>query len=173
MAGALTPRCPAVPRTGGNRTLAEPFQFKYGKLPEEFTKPRKRKTIVGVGIELRPAEPGSADAGLFVISDITPGGPAARAGVRPLDRVLAVEGACTDPSRCADAVLRCFALALAWPESACARRAGAAVNELSLGDVGRKLAGTVSTVCRAKEHRKALLRHSPSSPHVCIALGRR
>jgi S1-C subfamily serine protease len=48
---------------------------------------------VGVGIELRPAEPGSADAGLFVISDITPGGPAARAGVRPLDRVLAVEGA--------------------------------------------------------------------------------
>ena len=78
---------------GGNRTLAEPFQFKYGKIPEEFTKPRKRKTIVGVGIELRPAEPGSADAGLFVISDITAGGPAARAGVRPLDRVLAVDGA--------------------------------------------------------------------------------
>ena len=84
---------------GGNRTLAEPFQFKYGKLPEEFTKPRKRKTIVGVGIELRPAEPGSADAGLFVISDITPGGPAARAGVRPLDRVLAIEGASLEASR--------------------------------------------------------------------------
>ena len=48
---------------------------------------------MGVGIELRPAEPGSADAGLFVISDTTPGGPAARAGVRPLDRVLAVDGA--------------------------------------------------------------------------------
>jgi predicted metalloprotease with PDZ domain len=56
---------------------------------------------VGVGIELRPAEPGSADAGLFVISDITPGGPAARAGVRPLDRVLAGEGALeTKPNRC-------------------------------------------------------------------------
>jgi hypothetical protein len=85
----LTPRCYA----GGNRTLAEPFQFKYGKLPEEFTKPRKRKTIVGVGIELRAAEAGSADAGLFVVSDTTAGGPAARAGVRPLDRVLAVDGA--------------------------------------------------------------------------------
>ena len=79
--------------SGGNRTLAEAFQFKYGKIPEEFTKPRKRKTIVGVGIELRSAEPGSPDAGLFVVGDTTPGGPAARAGVRPLARVLAVDGA--------------------------------------------------------------------------------
>ena len=84
---------PSALPSGGNRTLAEPFQFKYGKLPEEFTKPRKRKTIVGVGIELRAAEAGSADAGLFVVSDTTAGGPAARTGVRPLDRVLAVDGA--------------------------------------------------------------------------------
>jgi hypothetical protein len=76
---------------GGNRTLAEPFQFKYGRIPEEFTKPRRRKTIVGVGIELRAGD--GADAGLFVVADVTAGGPAAKAGVRPLDRVLAVGGA--------------------------------------------------------------------------------
>ncbi len=77
--------------SGGNRTLAEPFQFKYGRIPEEFTKPRRRKTIVGVGIELRAGD--GADAGLFVVADVTAGGPAAKAGVRPLDRVLAVAGA--------------------------------------------------------------------------------
>jgi C-terminal processing protease CtpA/Prc len=48
---------------------------------------------VGVGIELAAADPTGADAGLFVVQDTTPGGPAARAGVRPLDRVVAVNGA--------------------------------------------------------------------------------
>jgi peptidylprolyl isomerase len=81
---------------GGNRTLAEPFNFKYGRIPEEFTKPRKRKTIVGVGIELTAADPTGADVGLFVVQDTTPGGPAARAGVRPLDRVMAINGALND-----------------------------------------------------------------------------
>lgn len=77
---------------GGNRTLAEAFGFKYGSIPDEFTKPKKRKTIVGVGISLTPCAPGSPDEGLFVVSDTTAGGPAASGGVRPLDRVLAVDG---------------------------------------------------------------------------------
>ncbi len=86
-------RADIAPQTGGNRTLAEPFVFKYGVLPEEFTKPKKRKTIVGVGVELRAGEAGSADEGLFVVADTTAGGPAAAGGIRPLDRVLAIDGA--------------------------------------------------------------------------------
>ena len=91
---ALTGACcrPSLPASGGNRTLAEAFQFKYGKLPSEFAKARKRKTIVGVGVQLRGGEAGSPDAGLFVISDVTAGGPAARAGVRPLERITGVDG---------------------------------------------------------------------------------
>lgn len=77
---------------GGNRTLAEAFSVKYGALPEEFTRPRRKQSFVGVGVELRPAEPGSSDEGLFIVSSTRAGGPAAQAGVRPLDRLLALDG---------------------------------------------------------------------------------
>ena len=38
---------------GGNRTVSEPMQFLYGKLPTEFSKPLKRKTVNGIGAEVR------------------------------------------------------------------------------------------------------------------------
>ena len=79
--------------TGGNRTLSEAFVFKYGALPDEFLRPKRRKTFLGVGVELRAGDPATPDDKLFLVADIRPGGPAARAGVRPLDRLLAVNGA--------------------------------------------------------------------------------
>ena len=77
---------------GGNRTLAEAFSFKYGVLPDEFTRPRRRATFVGVGVELRSGDVGTPDEGLFIVAGTRAAGPAAKAGLRPLDRVLAIDG---------------------------------------------------------------------------------
>lgn len=87
---------------GGNRTLAEPFQFKYGKVPDEFTRPRKRKTVNGVGIEVRQGERETADQGLLVVVDTTKDAPAAKGGLRPLDRIIAIDGAPTSDMTSAD-----------------------------------------------------------------------
>lgn len=38
---------------GGNRTIAEPLEFKYGRLPAEFNKPLVRKSIIGIGAEVK------------------------------------------------------------------------------------------------------------------------
>ena len=38
---------------GGNRTVSEPLQFSFGKLPTEYLKPLKRKTVNGIGAEVR------------------------------------------------------------------------------------------------------------------------
>jgi hypothetical protein len=84
---------------GGNRTLSEAFVFKYGALPEEYTRPKKRKTFLGVGVELRSGEKATPDENLFLVSEIRPGGPASRAGVRPGDRVLSIDGAFSRRSR--------------------------------------------------------------------------
>ena len=79
--------------TGGNRTLAEAFTFKYGVLPDEYKKPKKqRKTRVGVGLEIRSPDDPGAEPGVFVIADVSPKGPAAVAGVRPLERITAIDG---------------------------------------------------------------------------------
>lgn len=80
---------------GANRTLAEPFATAWpGGVPPELSRPRPaRPTRPSVGLTLRPADADSADAGLFIVTDVVAGGPAARGGVRPLDRLLAVAGA--------------------------------------------------------------------------------
>lgn len=79
---------------GGNRTLAEPFSFSWpGGAPPEMSRPRLKRTRLGLGLELKPAGDDTADAGLFIVTDVTPGGPASRGGVRPLDRLLSVNGA--------------------------------------------------------------------------------
>ena len=38
---------------GGNRTIAEPLEIKYGTLPKELNRPVVRNTIVGIGAEVR------------------------------------------------------------------------------------------------------------------------
>ena len=79
---------------GGNRTLSEAFTFKYGALPDEFNRPKaKRKTRVGVGLEIRTPDDPASEPGVFVIADVQAKGPASEAGVRPLERIVAVDGA--------------------------------------------------------------------------------
>lgn len=55
----------------------------------------QRKTVIGVGIELRLGSPDSADNGLLVVQDVTKNGPAYNAGVRPLDRITEIDGKTT------------------------------------------------------------------------------
>lgn len=73
---------------GGNRTISEPFQFKYGTLPNEFTKAAKRKNIIGVGIEVR-IDPDLRE--LYVVKCVF-NGPADRAGIKPNDVILEIDG---------------------------------------------------------------------------------
>ena len=78
---------------GGNRTLAEAFTFKYGVLPDEYKRPKKQmKTRVGVGLEIRSPDDPASEPGVFVIADVSSKGPAAAAGVRPLERITAIDG---------------------------------------------------------------------------------
>ena len=74
---------------GGNRTISEPFQFKYGTLPNEFTKAAKRKNVIGVGMEVR-IDPDLKE--LYVVKCVF-NGPADRAGIKPNDVILAIDGA--------------------------------------------------------------------------------
>ena len=73
---------------GGNRTISEPFQFKYGTLPNEFTKAAKRKNVIGVGIEVR-IDPDLKE--LYVVKCVF-NGPADRAGIQPNDVIVAIDG---------------------------------------------------------------------------------
>jgi peptidylprolyl isomerase len=73
---------------GGNRTISEPFQLKYGTLPNEFTKAAKRKNIIGVGVEVR-IDPELGE--LYVVKCVF-NGPADRAGIQPNDVILAIDG---------------------------------------------------------------------------------
>ena len=57
---------------GGNRTVSEPMQFLYGKLPTEFSKPLKRKTVNGIGAEVR-IDP---ELGELYVVKVSPDGPA-------------------------------------------------------------------------------------------------
>jgi len=73
---------------GGNRTISEPFQFRYGTLPNEFTKAAKRKNIVGIGAEVR-LDPELQE--LYVVKCVF-NGPADRAGIKPNDVVVSIDG---------------------------------------------------------------------------------
>lgn len=73
---------------GGNRTISEPFQFKYGTLPNEFTKAAKRKNIIGIGAEVR-IDPELQE--LYVVKCVF-NGPADRAGIKPNDVVVSIDG---------------------------------------------------------------------------------
>ena len=73
---------------GGNRTIAEPLELKYGKLPSDYAKPLVRKTVVGIGAELR-VDPELRE--LYVVNTVF-NGPADRAGIKPQDTIVAIEG---------------------------------------------------------------------------------
>jgi peptidylprolyl isomerase len=73
---------------GGNRTIAEPLELKYGKLPSDYAKPLVRKTVVGIGAELR-VDPELKE--LYVVNTVF-AGPADRAGIKPQDSIVAIEG---------------------------------------------------------------------------------
>jgi peptidylprolyl isomerase len=73
---------------GGNRTIAEPLELKFGKLPGDYAKPLVRKTVVGIGAELR-IDPELRE--LYVVNTVF-GGPADRAGIKPQDAIVSIEG---------------------------------------------------------------------------------
>ena len=72
---------------GGNRTIAEPLELKFGKLPGDYAKPLVRKTVVGIGAELR-IDPELRE--LYVVNTVF-GGPADRAGIAQ-DAIVSIEG---------------------------------------------------------------------------------
>ena len=69
---------------GGNRTVSEPMQFSYGKLPTEYSKALKRKTVNGIGAEVR-IDP---ELGELYVVKVSPDGPAAKAGFKANDVIL-------------------------------------------------------------------------------------
>jgi len=73
---------------GGNRTVSEPMQFSYGKLPTEYSKPLKRKTVNGIGAEVR-IDP---ELGELYVVKVSPDGPAAKAGFKANDVILEIDG---------------------------------------------------------------------------------
>ena len=73
---------------GGNRTVSEPMQFLYGKLPTEFSKPLKRKTVNGIGAEVR-IDP---ELGELYVVKVSPDGPAEKAGFKANDEILEIDG---------------------------------------------------------------------------------
>lgn len=73
---------------GGNRTIAEPLEFKYGKLPSEYAKPLVRKTVVGIGAEVR-VDPELRE--LYVVNTVF-NGPAEKAGIKPNDTIVSING---------------------------------------------------------------------------------
>ena len=73
---------------GGNRTVAEPLEFKFGKLPSEYAKPLIRKTVVGIGAEVR-IDPELRE--LYVVNTVFDG-PAAKAGVKAQDTIVSIDG---------------------------------------------------------------------------------
>jgi len=80
---------------GGNRTIAEPLEFKYGRLPGELNKPLMRKSVVGIGAEVR-VDPELGE--LYVINTAF-NGPAERAGMRPNDSIISIDGNRNLPER--------------------------------------------------------------------------
>jgi peptidylprolyl isomerase len=73
---------------GGNRTVSEPLQFSFGKLPTEYLKPLKRKTVNGIGAEVR-IDP---ELGELYVVKVSPDGPAAKAGFQANDVILEIDG---------------------------------------------------------------------------------
>lgn len=73
---------------GGNRTIAEPMEFTYGVIPSEFNKPIVRKTVVGIGAEVR-LDPALQE--LYIVSTVF-NGPAEKAGLQVNDVIISIDG---------------------------------------------------------------------------------
>ena len=99
---------------GGNRTISEPFQFKYRTPSNEFTKAAKRKNVIGVGIEVR-IDPDLKE--LYVVKCVF-NGPADRAGIQPNDVIVAT-AASTTSSTNLSRILELSSSATSAPNSSC------------------------------------------------------
>ena len=64
------------------------MQFSYGKLPTEYSKALKRKTVNGIGAEVR-IDP---ELGELYVVKVSPDGPAAKAGFKANDVILEIDG---------------------------------------------------------------------------------
>ncbi|CAL6341700.1 unnamed protein product [Bathycoccus prasinos] len=62
--------------------------FSYGKLPTEYSKALKRKTVNGIGAEVR-IDP---ELGELYVVKVSPDGPAAKAGFKANDVILEIDG---------------------------------------------------------------------------------
>jgi len=73
---------------GGNRTIAEPLEFKFGKLPSDYSRALVRKMVVGIGAEVR-VDPELRE--LYVVNTVFDG-PADRAGIKANDAIVSIDG---------------------------------------------------------------------------------
>eukprot|EP00240_Pyramimonas_obovata_P003694 CAMPEP_0118933050 /NCGR_PEP_ID=MMETSP1169-20130426/11105_1 /TAXON_ID=36882 /ORGANISM="Pyramimonas obovata, Strain CCMP722" /LENGTH=356 /DNA_ID=CAMNT_0006875769 /DNA_START=45 /DNA_END=1115 /DNA_ORIENTATION=+ len=73
---------------GGNRTIAEPFQFTYGKIPQEYTREVRKDFFTGVGIKVSK----DPDTGIYYVDALTKGAPAFGSGIAPNDKLIAIDG---------------------------------------------------------------------------------
>jgi hypothetical protein len=69
---------------GGNRTIAEPFEMTYGRVPSEYTRPIRYDTFTGVGMKVYK----DAQVGQYYVEAITKNSPADIQGI----------SACTPPA---------------------------------------------------------------------------
>jgi hypothetical protein len=69
---------------GGNRTIAEPFEMTYGRVPSEYTRPIRYDTFTVVGMKVYK----DAQVGQYYVESITKNSPADIQGI----------SACTSPT---------------------------------------------------------------------------
>jgi len=62
---------------GGNRTIAEPFEMTYGRVPSEYTRPIRYDTFTGVGMKVYK----DAQVGQYYVEAITKNSPADIQGI--------------------------------------------------------------------------------------------
>lgn len=73
---------------GGNRTIAEAFQFTYGKVPQEYTREIRKDSFTGVGIKVSK----DSDTGIYYVDALTKGAPAYDSGIGQNDKLVAIDG---------------------------------------------------------------------------------
>jgi len=72
---------------GGNRTIAEPFEMTYGRVPSEYTRPIRYDTFTGVGMKVYK----DAQVGQYYVEAITKNSPADIQGINRNDKLVAVD----------------------------------------------------------------------------------
>mmetsp|Transcript_7456 Transcript_7456/g.10103 ORF Transcript_7456/g.10103 Transcript_7456/m.10103 type:complete len:361 (+) Transcript_7456:63-1145(+) len=73
---------------GGNRTIAEPFEFTYGRVPSDYTRAIRMDTFTGVGLKVSRDN----DIGLYFVDNVTKNTPGAKAGIERNDSIVSING---------------------------------------------------------------------------------